>query len=141
MSYWAEKYLEIARREIQLYVDVFQTRIAPAFASIQAEADAIGAAEFDTLNQSIDPEQFDEADISEWAGAAGQAHDETMSAMRQGIVNLFVAGLFHVLEQQFDFLVKHGLPPIKFKSDREKIAFEKLDAKSRFVEILKRLRM
>lgn len=76
--------------------------VAPVFANLSKRAVAIANAEFIRIGRQPANEDFD-GDMSvaaETAQAKGQAFYETMNSIQQATLNLFSAGLFHLLEQQ-----------------------------------------
>lgn len=90
--------------------------VVPAFANLSERADAIATSEFKRLGEQPAREDFD-GDMSVAAEAAqdkSQAFYITMVAIRQTSLNLFAAGLFHLLEQQLADLCRDGafdVPP------------------------------
>ena len=72
-------------------------KVASAFNAIAEEADAVAKAKFEHLrSMPVD----DETDIAEWATHHGMEYYETMSGVRQGVLNLLTVGLHHLFEQQ-----------------------------------------
>ena len=72
-------------------------KVAVVFNSIAQEADAAAKAEFERLgSMSV----HDETYIAECATERGINYYETMSGVRQGVLNLLAVGLHHLLEQQ-----------------------------------------
>ena len=87
-------------------IEAFQAnafkRIASAFRGIEAEADAKAEAEYERLgSMPADPDSWtDMSDLADLATEHGVVYYETMSAVRQSIVNLLGVGLHHLFEQQ-----------------------------------------
>lgn len=82
----------------------------PVFANLSDRADAIADLEFKRLGEQPVGEDWD-GDMSVEAEAAeekGQVFYDTMVAIRQTSLNLFAAGLFHLLEQQLADLCRDG---------------------------------
>jgi len=95
----------------------------PVFANLSERADAIADLEFKRLGEQPAGEDRD-GDMSIAAEAAedkGQIFYDTMVAIRQTSLNLFAAGLFHLLEQQLADLCRDGAfsiaPPRDTKLD------------------------
>ena len=82
-------------------------KVAPAFNSIAEEADAAAKAEFERLGSMPN----DEIDIAEWATHHGTEYYETMSGVRQGVLNLLAVGLHHLFEQQQLSFLRFELAP------------------------------
>ncbi len=91
--------------------------ILPAFSGVEARADEIANAEYDRLGSN------GEDDMSAVADAAREAAEEfydKMMAVRQLSLNLYAAGLFHLLEQQLASIgqeVAHGAPGVDPPAD------------------------
>jgi len=77
-----------------------EEKIVPAFDSIDKEADEVEREAFESPSVYIDPENYDPADAAENAFEKGLEYYEWMIGMLQGVINLFVAGLYHLFEQQ-----------------------------------------
>lgn len=95
---------------VQAYRDCVLSDVAPVFANLSKRAEEIANAEFFRLGCRSVGEDFD-GDMSVAAEAAqekGQAFYDTMSSIQQATLNLFAAGLFHLLEQQLTELCHDG---------------------------------
>ena len=83
-------------------------KVASAFNSIAEEADAAAKAKFDRLrSMPVD----NDIDIAEWATHHGMEYYETMSGVRQGVLNLLAVGLHHLFEQQQLSFLRSELAP------------------------------
>jgi hypothetical protein len=86
---------------VSTYGQCVLQNVLPAFADLPEKASKIADAEFEHLGSQ--PATDDCDGMSEPAEAAqekGQAFYSTMLALRQTTLNLFAAGLFHLVEQQ-----------------------------------------
>lgn len=84
--------------------------VVPVFSNLSDRANAIAELEFKRLGEQPAGEDCD-GDMSVAAEAAqdkGQVFYDTMVAIRQTSLNLFAAGLFHMLEQQLADLCRDG---------------------------------
>lgn len=72
----------------------------PAFEGLEEEADTFATAEFVRLGQLPGDGSEDLADLAEQAQEAGIAKHEELTHVRQAILNLATAALFHLVEQQ-----------------------------------------
>ena len=83
-------------------------KVTAAFSSIAEEADAAAEAEFERLgSMPADPDSsIDMGDVAEWATEHGIKYYETMSGVRQGVLNLLAVGLHHLFEQQQLFFLR-----------------------------------
>ena len=84
----------------KLALPSFYDRIARAFENLELEAARIEKAEYARLNRSDVGEYGDESHIAEAAYFKGVDFCIATDAVRQGVVNLLVAGIFHLFEQQ-----------------------------------------
>lgn len=95
---------------VQAYGDCVLSDVMSAFTNLEKRADAIANAEFERLGSEPAGEDCD-VDMGALAEAAedkGQAFYETMSSLRQTTLNLFAAGLFHLVEQHLADLCHDG---------------------------------
>lgn len=101
---------------VKAYRNCVLRDVVPVFANLSDRANAIADAEFRRLGQIPAGEDCD-GDMSLAADAAhgkGQVFYDTMDSVRQATLNLFTAGLFHLLEQQLADLCCDGafdIPP------------------------------
>ena len=100
----AEYFIHQSLEELQYYASVFQDRIAPAFDGLEDEAKRIEDEEYERLGQFVDPENADPSYGAEEAYFKGVDFYLANDAVRQGLFNLMIAGLFHLLEQQAQYL-------------------------------------
>ena len=95
---------------VKTYGEVVLKDIVPAFANLSVRATAIADAEFQRLGHL--PASGDcDGDMSVQAEAAqdkGQVFYDTMMGIRQSTLNLFAAGLFHLLEQKLADICRDG---------------------------------
>jgi len=95
---------------VKAYAQWVLEDILPTFSGLPEKANSIASAEFSRLGQRPASENFD-GDMSvaaEVAQEKGQAFYDIMVSIRQGSLNLFGAGLFHLLEQQLADLCRDG---------------------------------
>jgi hypothetical protein len=104
----AEFFIRQSIEELQNYANVFHERIAKAFDGLEAEAKRVEQDAYanhpDALNPDCDPSVS-----AEWAYFRGVDYYLAVDAVRQGIVNLMVAGIFHLVEQQAQYLATQVL--------------------------------
>lgn len=93
-------------QELNNYADVFHNRIANAFDDLIAEADQIEKEEYSRLSTISSEDCSDDSKACEQAYFKGVDFYIATDAVRQGIVNLMVAGLFHLFEQQAGVLAR-----------------------------------
>ena len=91
--------VRIAVKSVSAFAECVQASILPVFSGIEASATEIANAEWDRLGASSAGED-DMSEIADAAQEAGQEFYDNMMAVRQATLNLFAAGLFHLIEQQ-----------------------------------------
>lgn len=96
-----EHYHQIYIGQIAKLLETLERRLLPTFESISEEASEIQK-EAHSLYQhaSASNEWLDPALASEVAFEAGMEHFDMVLDIRQGLLNLFAANLFHLFEQQ-----------------------------------------
>lgn len=94
--------------EIEAFAEVFRQRITPAFADLHGDAEKAMDREMEEMSATgfiTDP-----GEAAERAWAAGVDYYVAVDAVRQGVLNLMVAGLYHLLEQQAAYSLETALP-------------------------------
>lgn len=87
---------------VEAYRAAARTKILPVFGDLEQEADAVAETEFERLCAQPAKPDFhgDLSDLAERATEHGYEYGETMFAIRQSVLNLLAAGLYHLFEQQ-----------------------------------------
>jgi hypothetical protein len=84
--------------------------MVPSFDGLEAEADAAAKAEYERLGRyGGDGYGLDPGDAAEMAYDEGLAFYERMTSVRQGLLNLATAGLYHLYEQQAAHFLRREL--------------------------------
>jgi len=96
--FWAGYFRTIYIPEIDTFAQCLVDRILPTFNNLEDEAKEIEEAENERLSALSCPDD-DGAVIAEKAFEAGLDHFVRMRNMRQGILNMFCSGLYHLFEQ------------------------------------------
>lgn len=99
-------------RQIELLNESIQNRLIPTFNTIEKEADEISEKEWDRLRSSPYSGDVDPADLAEKAEMAGVDHYAALSAIKQTLLNIAAAALYHLFEQQIIFFLRRELLPI-----------------------------
>ncbi len=99
-KYWAHYFREFHVRMIEGFRAGALEKVATAFGGIAEEAEAAAEAEFERLGSMPADDEIDMGDVAEWANDYGIQYYETMSEVRQGVLNLLAVGLHHLFEQQ-----------------------------------------
>jgi hypothetical protein len=100
--------------EIETYASALEGRLLKTFDSVESEADQLQQEILDSYSNSYAADEEDEGDpASEWEHAQEEAVDHvlTMGKLKQGLTNLWGAGLFHLFEQQMRSFLAHELLP------------------------------
>ncbi len=105
-GFWAHYFRQVNVPAIQGCHTGAHEKVAPAFAGIAEEADAATEAEFERLGSMPAYSSIDMGDIAEWATDHGIAYYETMTGVRQGVLNLLAVGLHDLFEQQQNFFLR-----------------------------------
>jgi len=99
-------HLAFVARNSATYIGVFETcvmeELLAVFSNLEGRADAIADEEYERMG-SVPADQmlyWGPSEVAEWATWKGQAFFNTMVGLRQTTLNLFSAGLLHLLEQQ-----------------------------------------
>ena len=94
-------YLQDFRTAVDYFAKILSEKVIPGFEGLPEEADALAQEVYKKLGMSFDPDHDDPADSAETAQNAGISFYRMASGMKQGIINLFTAGLYHFFEQTF----------------------------------------
>ena len=101
--FWAGYFRSIYIPEIETLAQCLGERILPTFNGLEDEAKRVEEEENERLCMLSGPDD-DGAVIAEKAFEAGLDHYVRLRNMRQGIINMFCAGLYHLFEQHlFNF--------------------------------------
>lgn len=99
--YLAVRLANIMAPTVRAYGDCVRDYFLPVFDDLNTKAEKVANKAYDELmRQPVTEEMDDPGDAAEAANERGQEFYDTMFAMRQGTLNMFTAGLFHLLEQQ-----------------------------------------
>ena len=114
----AEYFIRDYLQELDRYAAVFQERIVCSFATLDEEAQRIEDETFARMGEHVNPEYASPDYGMEEAFHAGVNFYLTTDAVRQGIYNLMIAGLFHLLEQQAQYLATRVFPERPIQPDK-----------------------
>lgn len=104
--FWSDYFRSVFIHEIEAYASCLIERLLPTLANLDEEANQIEQNEYDRLGSlgSYDG-SFDPATQAEQAMNTAIDYVQTLSGIKQGLINMFAAGLYHLFEQQL--LVYH----------------------------------
>jgi hypothetical protein len=117
--FWAHYFRSEFAPQLSAMVEVLEKRLLPAFANIEAEAEQVPQAEWDAAMSSPGTGDENPADFAEAAQDAGVSHYMLLDGIRQGVINLFAAGLYHAFEQQVLMFLRLEVLPWGKENDAE----------------------
>ena len=86
---------------VKAYRTAALEKVLPVFDNLEQEADEVAEAEFKRLGaMPASDDHYDLGDLAEQAELHGIEYGETMFAIRQSVLNVLAAGLYHLFEQQ-----------------------------------------
>lgn len=109
--YWRSMFTETFASELSAWSDAVVERLLPTFDHIDTESKEVSSAEFTRLGQRPVSEDsyMDMSDAAELALDEGLDHYMRMTGVRQGLLNLATAGVYHLFEQQAALFVRTEL--------------------------------
>lgn len=107
--YWSRVFRDVFAAHCSRFVEAIETRVLPAFDSLEREADEAADAEWDRLgNLPGDPDR-DMSDLAEQATEAGVDYFMSMVGVRQSLLNISAAALSHMVDQQLLFFLRRAV--------------------------------
>lgn len=98
--FWKRHFRQVFVAEIHALVAVLEDRLLPTFANVEGEANKKAEEEWERLGSLPGRDDIDMDDLAEKAFEVGLGHYGMMTGLRQGLLNMFAAALFHLYEQQ-----------------------------------------
>lgn len=100
-GFWSHYFERVFVPQIDKFYETIVNRLIPAFQDIDKEAEEIAQAEYKRLGALPYIEGGDDLSVAaEKAFEMGLTHYEALHSVRQAIINLSAAALFHLYEQQ-----------------------------------------
>ena len=107
--FWTD-YFRQAIRELKGFHAGALEKVVPAFDGIAEDAERATEEEYERLgSMRAYDDQIDMSDVADMAMDHGRTVYETMSGVRQGVLNVLAVGLYHLFEQQQLFFLRRGL--------------------------------
>ena len=97
---WAQHFRSVFIPQIEVYASCLTKRLLPSFEDLDDQTDRIEQEEYERLYSSWHDDYPDPASLTEQARNKAVDYMLTMRDIRQGLLNLFGAGLYHLFEQQ-----------------------------------------
>lgn len=107
--WWVGYCKDIYVPQILALADALEERLLPAFENLNAEADQIEEQHWKMLCSLPGDENVDMASLAESAFDVGLTHYLMMKGLRQGIINMMAAAIYHLFEQQMMEFHKRGI--------------------------------
>jgi hypothetical protein len=98
-EWFSHRFLNLFQSQIRHYRSSVTDRLLPTFSNLENEAEEFEQQEAERMEKLVNPE-MDYADFAEIIHDRTIDYYVSLSSVRQGMVNLLTAGLFHLLEQQ-----------------------------------------
>jgi hypothetical protein len=98
--FWSSYFRREFVPQLRAIVEVLEMRTLPAFSGIEQEAEKVSEEAWDAFMSAPGTGDEDPSDFAEAAEEAGVSHYMLLNGIRQGMVNLFAAPLYHAFEQQ-----------------------------------------
>jgi hypothetical protein len=98
--FWARVFKREFSPQLSAIVEALEKRTLPAFDGIEKEAESVSEKTWEEFMSRPATGYEDPADLAEVAQEAGISHYLLLAGIRQGMINLFVAALYHTFEQQ-----------------------------------------
>lgn len=99
LNFWSS-YFKVFSRQITVFCESVVNRVFPTFDQIDKEAEKIEEEEYERIGSLPGDENSDMADAAEKAQEAGLEHYMLMSGVKQALISVTIAGLYHLFEQQ-----------------------------------------
>ena len=98
--FWEEHFRTVFARQISYFCAAVETRLLPTFDSSAEEGEQATSAEWERLGQAGASDSTDPSDDADQADQVGVDHFLLLEGVRQTLINLSVAALYHLFDQQ-----------------------------------------
>ena len=98
--FWARVFKREFSPQLSAIVEALEKRTLPAFDGIEKEAEGVSEKAWEGFMSRAASGDEDPAGLAEAAQEAGISHYLLLAGIRQGMINLFAAALYHAFEQQ-----------------------------------------
>lgn len=100
--FWSRHFEHAFCRPVEVFVEAVEKRLLPTFDNLEKEAEAVAQAEWKSfMSTACCPDDcVDPGDFAEQAQDAGIDYYQSLSNVRQSLLNLSVVALHHMFEQQ-----------------------------------------
>jgi hypothetical protein len=114
-----------------------EKRTLPAFAGIEQEAEKVSEEAWDAFMSAPATGDEDPSEFAEAATQAGASHYLLLDGIRQGMVNLFAAAIYHALEQQLVLFLRREVLNPREENDSSLFSVSELQnrLKARYLDL------
>jgi hypothetical protein len=122
-TYWRHYFSGQFVPALEHLIDALESRLLPNFpkVDIKNEADAVVDEEWKRFMSMPATGDEDPANFADAAHEAGLNYYMIVTGIRQGIINMFAAGLYHAYEQQLLFFHREELLPYGQQHDKAQL--------------------
>jgi hypothetical protein len=122
-SFWRRHFFGQFIPALEHLISTLESRLLPNFqdSDIGYEADAVVDEVWQQYMSLPATGDEDPSNFAEAAREAGLDHYTIVTGIRQGIINMFAAGLYHAYEQQFLFFHREELLPYEQQHDHTQL--------------------
>lgn len=108
-TFWSSTSRHEFSTQLAAIVDALETRILPAFDGVDKEGEAVAKDAWERFMSAPGTGDEEPGDFVEAAEQAGVSHYVLLHGIRQGMLNLFAAALYHAFEQQVMLLFRREI--------------------------------
>ena len=126
--YWQRHFQSQFVPALNLLVEVLERRLLPTFreSDINHEAEAVADEAWESFMSMPGTGEEDLSNFAELAQEAALEHYLLVTGIRQGVVNMFAAGLYHAFEQQLLYFHREELLPYSHQHDAAQLKVSKV---------------
>ena len=121
-KYYAAHFKNVFISQLDYFSRTLSEKLIPQFADVEGEAEELAEREYKRLGEfPATDDGIDLADLAEEARDAAIDYFVSMTRMKQAVLNVFGAGLYHLFEQQLKSFYTRELGEFKDSVDLKKI--------------------
>ena len=118
-GFWAGYFRREFSPQLRAMLEALEKRLLPGFAGIEQEAERVTEEAWDAFMETPATGDEDPSEFAEAAQEAGASHYLLLDGIRQGMVNLFAAAIYHTFEQQIVLFLRKEILHPREQSDSE----------------------
>jgi hypothetical protein len=117
--FWSRFFEQEFVPQLRAIADALEKRTLPAFSGIGEEAEKVSEEVWEAFMSAPATGDEDPGDLADVAQQAGVSHYMLLDGIRQGMINLFAAALYHAFEQQVIFFLRKEVLELHEENDRK----------------------